>query len=271
MQDHDGLALTSGLRVPCDSCALAVMAKAPRVGTVKTRLVPPLTPDEATSLSACFLRDVASVVAQLRGNERVDGYAAYTPTGSEAAFDGLLPAGFRLLAQRGAHLGERLFHAAEDLFAAGYEAACLINSDSPTLPVSVLRDAVTALRKPGDRVVLGPAEDGGYYLIGLKLAHQRLFEDITWSTQRVLAQTLQRAADIALSVELLPVWYDVDDAASLLRLCAELFASGASDGRAGGRTKGYEAPHTRQYLRQLMGADGSDRFGLALAAGSRGW
>ena len=79
----------------------------------------------------------------------------------------------------------------------------------------------------------------------------------------------QRAADIALSVELLPVWYDVDETASLLRLCEELFASGASkDG--GGRTKGYEAPHTRQYLRQLMGADGSNRFGLAIAAGSRG-
>lgn len=253
----------SRLDLPTDHCALAVMAKAPRVGAVKTRLVPPLKPDEAAMLSICFLRDVTNAIAQLCGDQRIDGYAAYTPQGHESAFQGLLPRGFRLLAQRGADLGERLFHAAEDFFAAGYQAVCLINSDSPTLPASVLREAIAALRKPGDRVVLGPAEDGGYCLVGLKRAHQRLFEDIAWSTEKVMSQTLQRASEIALSVELLPAWYDVDDATSLLRLCDELFSCGDSSKPM----PGYEAPHTRQYLRQLIGADGSKRFGLQPSAG----
>ncbi len=171
-------------------------------------------------------------------------------------FDGLLPPGFRLLAQRGANLGERLFHATEDFLAAGYQAMCLINSDSPTLPAAVLHEAVVALRAPGDRIVLGPADDGGYYLIGLKRAHQRLFEDIAWSTGSVLASTLDRAREIGLETKLLPSWYDVDDAASLGRLCQELFST---DGRSGAQA-GYAAPHTREYLRKLDRLRGESRF-----------
>ena len=104
---------------------------------------------------------------------------------------------------------------------------CLINSDSPTLPPAVLRDAVKALHAPGDRIVLGPADDGGYYLIGLKQAHRRLFQDIAWSTPTVLASTLERAREIGLECTMLPSWYDVDDADSLHRLCQELFAATA--------------------------------------------
>src|SRR5213076_3440316 len=95
-------------------------------------------------------------------------------------------------------LGASLFDAADDLLAAGYGAACLVNSDSPTLPSSLLVDAARALSVPGDRLVLGPAEDGGYYLIGMKRPHRRLFEDIDWSTELVFRQTLDRAAELAL-------------------------------------------------------------------------
>ena len=78
------------------------------------------------------------------------------------------------------------------------------------------------MEAPGNRVVFGPSDDGGYYLIGLKKPHRRLFEQIDWSTERVLNQTIQRANDIELEVKLLPTGYDVDDQAGLRRLCDEL-------------------------------------------------
>ncbi len=252
----------SGSGSKADSfCALAVMVKAPRTGEVKTRLVPPLKPDEAAALNVCFLCDVTAVIAELCGSGEADGFAAYTPAGAEQAFDNLLPPGFRLLAQRGAHLGERLLHAAQDFFAGGYQSMCLINSDSPTLPVAVLQDAVKALRAPGDRIVLGPADDGGYYLIGLKQAHQRLFEDIAWSTPTVLGSTLERAREIGLECTMLPSWYDVDDADSLHRLCRELFAATPSTNVL----RGYAAPHTREFLRKLIRMDENQRLGLKVS------
>jgi rSAM/selenodomain-associated transferase 1 len=188
----------------------------------------------------------------------VEGFVAYTPLGQESWFDGLLPHRFRLLPQRGTNLGERLFHAAEDFFAFGYQAMCLVNSDSPTLPVAVLIEVVNALRQPGDRVVLGPADDGGYYLIGLKRAHPRLFEDMAWSTEAVLANTLDRAREIALETRLLPSWCDVDDATSLGRLFRGLFTTSCMEAMPG-----YAAPHSREYLHQLIKADGK-RLGLSL-------
>jgi rSAM/selenodomain-associated transferase 1 len=218
---------------------MGIMAKVPRSGRVKTRLVPPLTHDQASALSECFLRDVAASIAAAAEASagRIQGVAVYHADDGEDGAQGLgakLPRDFTLLRQRGAHLGERLFHAVVDLIAAGFESVCLVNGDSPTLPSSLLRDALRALDAPGDRVVLGPASDGGYYLIGLRRAHGRLFEDISWSTPSVLAQTLERARELSLDVRLLPEWYDVDDGDSLRVLCDELFGRGGRgpvDGR----------------------------------------
>jgi rSAM/selenodomain-associated transferase 1 len=240
-------------------CALAVMIKAPQAGAVKTRLVPPLTYSEAAALSICFLRDTAQNIAGVASTGDSEGVAVYTPVGAESAFDGLLPAGFKLVAQRGESFGERLFHAAEDLLALGYGSLCLIDSDSPTLPTPFLIDAVRRLAQPGDRVVLGPSDDGGYYLIGLKGAYARLFEDITWSTDQVLRQTIERAREIKLETSLLPAWYDVDDGATLHRLCAELFLPRAGDaGRDG--FKSYRSTHTRGYLSGLIEREGRGRI-----------
>lgn len=241
------------------SCALAVMIKAPQAGAVKTRLVPPLTPEEAAALSICFLRDTTVNIADIAATVDADGVAVYTPIGAEAAFDGLLPSGFSLLAQRGEAFGDRLFHAAEDLLAAGYESLCLIDSDSPTLPRELLVSAVLALARPGDRVVLGAADDGGYYLIGLKRAHKKLFTGIDWSTERVLSQTIARAAEIDLEVELLPAWYDVDDGCALDRLCGDLFSLNGDHGRRDGLI-GYTASHTRSYLARLIEMEGHERL-----------
>jgi uncharacterized protein len=220
---------------------MGVMAKVPRRGQVKTRLAPPLTHDQACALSSCFLRDVAATIAAAAESRPglIQGVAVYLPQGEEQGLEGLLPRDFLLLLQRGGDLGERLFHAVVDLLAAGFPAVCLVNSDSPTLPTSLLSDAAQALQAPGDRVVLGPASDGGYYLIGLKRPHRRLFEEIAWSTPSVLAQTLERARGLPLEAHLLPEWYDVDDQRSLRLLCRELFERGgaAAPGERGASTR----------------------------------
>ncbi|MBA2525531.1 MAG: TIGR04282 family arsenosugar biosynthesis glycosyltransferase [Pyrinomonadaceae bacterium] len=176
-----------------------MMIKAPQAGTSKTRLVPPLTQDEAAALSVCFLQDTAANIAGVSSQGGAEGVAVYTPVGAEAAFDGLLPERFKLLAQRGEGFGERLLNATEDLLAVGYQSVCLIDSDSPTLPSTLLQAAVSALARAGDRAILGAADDGGYYLIGLKRAHGHLFEKIDWSTPRVLSQTLDCTVTGAIS------------------------------------------------------------------------
>jgi uncharacterized protein len=233
-------------------CALGLMAKAPLAGEVKTRLVPPLTAREAAALNLCFLRDMAANIAIVSEIEAASGLVVYTPTGSESAFADVLPEGFELLAQRGESLGERLCNATDDLLRQGYGAVCLINSDSPTLPKSILIRAIKLLATDGDRVVLGAAEDGGYYLIGLKQAHRNLFNGIAWSTSEVLASTRERAAEIDLPVELLAPWYDVDDAETLNRLCEELFFKASSNGA-------YPAPHTRAFLDSIIETEGLQR------------
>ena len=234
-------------------CAVAIMAKASVAGTVKTRLVPPLTYEEAAELNTCCLLDIADNIIAAAGLEPIQGVAAYSPPGSEQFFADLLSHRFKLLSPKEPTLGRSLFHAAQDLFAAGYGSVCLVNADSPTLPTRVLVEAVRRLRQPGDRVVLGPAADGGYYLIGLKHPHRHLFHDIDWSTDRVYRQTTERAASIGLEVVTLPAWYDVDDAASLSWLFRELL-----EGRRPPQClrDGYLASHTREYLRVLQLGDG---------------
>jgi rSAM/selenodomain-associated transferase 1 len=248
---------------PRGACALGVMIKAPRAGASKTRLVPPLTHEEAARLSAGFLRDTAANIADACAEDRggaTQAVAVYTPAGTEDAFDGLLPSRFALLAQRGDSFGARLFHAAADLLRLGYESCCLIDSDSPTLPRALLTTAVETLRRPGDRLVLGPADDGGYYLIGMKRAHRRIFEEIAWSTRDVSAQTVERAREINLDVALLPAWYDVDDAPALRRLCGELFDAPAADDGCDAKLAPYHAPHTRAELARLLDAGGRARL-----------
>jgi uncharacterized protein len=231
-----------------DLCAVAIMAKASVAGTVKTRLVPPLTYEEAAELNTCCLTDVAANISAAAGRAPIQGFAAYHPLGSEQFFADLLPDGFKLLPPKEPTIGRSLFHAAQDLFSAGYGSVCLVNADSPTLPTECLIETVLRLRQPGDRVVLGPAADGGYYLIGLKCFHRRLFEEIDWSTERVYRQTIARADEIGVPVAALPEWYDIDDGATLAVLGRELHLGRAAAGRYHG---GYPAPCTAAFLAKL--------------------
>ena len=235
-------------------CAIAVMAKAPRPGEVKTRLVPPLTQEAAAALSAGFLRDMTENIALAAREVAIRGYVAYAPAGFEAGFDGMLANGTGLVladgtgvsASRVHGFGRSLLHAAQALFAQGHDAVCLLNSDSPTLPTRVLTQAAIALAESRDRVVLGPAEDGGYYVIGIKAPHIHLFQDIAWSTGAVAAQTRERARALGLPVVELDPWYDVDDPPALLRLCRELASAPTADGLAP-----YPAPATADCIERL--------------------
>jgi uncharacterized protein len=241
-------------------CALALMTKAPRAGQVKTRLVPPLTNEEAAQLNRCFLRDTGAAIsactgatARNPGRPIACGIAVYTPVGAESDYADILPADFGFLPQRGENFGERLYFAAQDLFRDGFDAVCLIDSDSPTVPAENFARAVEFLSLPGDHIVLGPCDDGGYYLIGLKQLHREVFEGIDWSTERVFEQTRQRATQIGVGVHELPSGFDVDDHATLRRLCDELLGKNASDN---------VAPQTREFLRELIARDGRERVGL---------
>jgi len=213
--------------------ALCIVAKAPEAGRVKTRLCPPLSPDEAAELSRCFIRDK---VAQVREVARAEPFVAYAPENALDAFQELA-AGFTLLPQRGGDLTARLLSVLERLFAEGFQAAVLIDSDTPTLPTALLERAVTLLASHEHDLVLGPSEDGGYYLIGLRRTHPELFEGIAWSTPVVFEETLRRARALGLRALRLPPWYDVDTGADLARLTAELAAGGDGGPR-----------HTRRFV-----------------------
>jgi rSAM/selenodomain-associated transferase 1 len=239
--------------------ALALMTKAPRPGEVKTRLVPPLTNEEAARLNKCFLQDTAAAISACcsrslqtpnPGRRIACGIAVYTPVGAESDYSDILPANFSLLPQRGENFGERLYFAAEDLFKCGFNAVCLIDSDSPTIPAENFARAVELLSLPRHQIVLGPCDDGGYYLIGLQQLHREVFEGIDWSTERVFEQTRQRATQIGVTVHELPRGFDVDDRATLHRLCDELLGENARDNIA---------PRTKEFLRELIAREGRGR------------
>lgn len=227
------------------------MTKAPEAGKVKTRLTPPLTAQEAAEINRCFLRDIASSITTTAEKLKAAGVAVYTPIGSEAAYDEILPRNFYLIPQRGDGFGERLTLAVEDLFACGFESVCLINSDSPTVPPVSFTAAVRELSKTGERIVLGPSDDGGYFLIGVNRLQRRLFKEIDWSTPRVLSQTIERATELGLPVHQLPAGYDVDDRITLRRLCEELLGSG---------TTADVAPNSRKFLSDIISREGRGRI-----------
>jgi uncharacterized protein len=236
---------------------MGVMIKTPRNGFSKTRLSPPLSTEEAASISRCFLKDTSAAIEALSQEDPfVVGVAIYTPVGTEAALAELLPPGFKMIAQRTGGFGTRLLGATEDLFSVGFSAVCLIDSDSPTLPFHCLRDLSTFLKEPEDRMVIGPCGDGGYYLLGLRHAHTRLFEDINWSTDRVYGETVERSKEINLPVITLPTWYDVDDQLSLNRLLSELFPESANEAVP----HGSPAPYTKEFLRQILIGEGTSRI-----------
>jgi rSAM/selenodomain-associated transferase 1 len=227
--------------------AVVIVCKTPAPGKSKTRLSPPLRPEECAAISACFIRDLSQTIQTLAADGDVAGGAVYTPFGTEAALRKLLPDSFHLTLQGEGDLGARLLKGTADLLAQGFSGAILVNSDSPTLPKAILRAAVDAVRAGGN-VVLSPALDGGYTLIGLSQPQPRLFDDMPWSTPEVYALTLQRAQEIGLDVVNVPGWYDVDDAASFAMLEDEWRGRAPSFADPG--LTGADAPATFAFLQE---------------------
>ncbi len=212
--------------------AVVVMAKEPRPGRTKTRLVPALTAEAAAGLYECFLRDALD---HARSVVDATQLVAVWPPGSDGYFERLAP-DFGQVTQQGSSLSERLESVLTRCSQDGFGQVVAINSDSPTLPQGRVAAAFAALDDDAVDVCLGPAHDGGYYLIGWKRTHPRLVRDVTMSTPRVLDDTLRLAAELGLGVRLLEPWYDVDRPADLDRMEREL------------HTTTDTARHTRRFL-----------------------
>lgn len=225
--------------------AVAIICKTPIAGKSKTRLSPPLRPEECAAISSCFIRDLSQTIQSVADDGGAVGYAVYTPFGSETALLRLLPEPFKLALQGEGDLGARLLKGTADLLDAGYAGAILVNSDSPTLPKAILREAIDAVRQ-GDNVVLSPAIDGGYTLVGLSRPHAGLFSEMPWSTEAVYRLTLDRAAKLGLPVVNVSGWYDVDDAASFRMLEDEV--DGIRPSFAAAHLISGDAPATRQFM-----------------------
>lgn len=205
---------------------LLVVAKKPAPGQTKTRLCPPLTSYQAAELYECFLRDTLDVMRKVPGVERVIGYL---PDNAQDYFRQLAP-DMALTCQCGASLGERLDYLLTEALTSGSQMAIVMDSDSPTLPVTYISQAFDRLSTAD--VVIGPTQDGGYYLIGMKQPQPRLLRQVQMSTHHVLADTLALAESSGLSVSLLPTWYDVDTIDDLYKLDSEIARMSANGSAA---------------------------------------
>lgn len=200
--------------------ALMVVAKQPAVGQTKTRLCPPLNGEEAAAVYECLLRDTLDLIRATRQQIAFDPIICYLPAGGEGYFREVAP-DFTLQLQEGSALSERLAHATTAaLTVRKYDQAVIMDSDSPTLLPAYLCEAFTALADAD--ISLGPCDDGGYYLIGLKHSAPDLFLKVQMSTSQVVADTLAVADMLDLRVTQLPASFDIDYIADLRRLTREL-------------------------------------------------
>ena len=191
------------------------MAKAPVAGTVKTRLVPPLTSAQAAAVCRALLLDEFDHLRNFAGAER---YVFYTPADAEKSLGELAGADYIYLAQSGDDLGARMHQAFIDLSRLGHRNIVLIGSDLPALPLAILEQAFRPLAHGEPRVVLGPSADGGYYLVGMNRPTPEIFVNMTWSHDRVFADTTARLDVLNVHYDVLPTWFDIDVADDFQRL-----------------------------------------------------
>jgi uncharacterized protein len=203
--------------------ALVVLTKVPEPGQSKTRLVPPLSFAEAADLARALLIDQLENLAHFSGAQL---FIAFTPPSAAAFFGPFTAHGFTCFPQGGGSLGVRMRHAFGYLFDSGVNNVVLIGSDLPVIPLAYFRQAYDWLERGEAEVVLGPSEDGGYYLIGMQRLIPDIFEGITWSRDEVLARTVEKLHRLNRKYELLPLWYDIDRADDLERLSRDIAAAG---------------------------------------------
>jgi hypothetical protein len=214
---------------------IVVMVKAPIAGFVKTRLTPPLSQSDAATLAQCFLKDIVDSVKRVVPEIIV----AFTPPEGRDVLERSLPKQLLWFSQKGNDLGERLNSAVTHAHDLGFNPIIVLGTDSPTIPASFIETALNALVSGETDVVLGPATDGGYYLVGLNRSQPELFQNIEWSSPSTFQQTARKANQLNLRLLTLPEWYDVDTPADLITLTNELLSDPELRGRA---------PETCQWL-----------------------
>jgi rSAM/selenodomain-associated transferase 1 len=212
---------------------LVIMVKEPVPGTVNTRLTPPLPPVEAAALAQCFLEDRLAEMSRIQG---ADLAIAYAPSTAGAVFALHTRRRFRLFPQHSGDLGARMQAIFTEQIAAGYHHVCIIGTDSPDLPHSIVLESFRLLAATATDVVLGPAIDGGYYLIGMRRPLPLLFTDIPWGTADVLPITLARVQNAGLRIATLPEWHDLDTIEDLHAFYTRYGTSSAKNSRAGAKT-----------------------------------
>jgi rSAM/selenodomain-associated transferase 1 len=199
--------------------AIVLMAREPRPNLVKTRLTPPLDSADASRIYHSFLLDK---IEQVYGLDGVGRFVAYTPDSSREFFSTIVPKGLRLIPQKGEDLGEKLANLSSSLLDEGYDGVMLMDSDTPNLPSGFTISGLEALNE--NDLVVGPCEDGGYYLIGLSRKIPEIFRDIPWSTPEVTPTTIKKSSALGLRTAMLQKWYDIDTFDDLKRLKRELDA-----------------------------------------------
>jgi len=217
------------------NAVVALVTRAPS-SQGKSRLIEQLRTTDGAGLRTALLQDTLAVVSAVESDKAL----LYTPSDAAAEIEALTPFDALFLAQRGATLGERMLNGARDLLARGFERVVLVGADLPTLPATYVVDALERLARSPESLVLGPAEDGGYYLIGMTRLHPELFDGVPWGTANVLRRTQEIAAALRVSVELLPMWYDVDQPSDLQRVLHR-----RAEGDLAGR-------HTCAWLREAL-------------------
>lgn len=215
---------------------VAIMARCPSSQDVKTRLAGCLNSAQRAALYEAFLQDKLHTIRAL---PTVQGAIVYTPAERREWFATQAGPNTRLHAQGDGDLGARVIAAFDTLFDAGASAVVLTDSDSPNLPTERLLEAVSALRA-GSELVLGPALDGGYYLVGLAHKRPALFDGVPWSTGAAFARTLRNARQLGMQPCILPPWYDIDEPDDLAALAADIT-----------RGRGGACPRTEAGLRSL--------------------
>jgi uncharacterized protein len=215
--------------------ALIIFAKQPVAGKVKTRLSPPLSAIEAATLYNCMLHDIIAKLESLKG---VDRFLFITGGAESSAFFNEIFPRTEIHQQTGNDLGEKMAAAFAAVFSRGYQAAAIIGTDSPDLPLTYIVEAYRILEEQRAEAVFGPSEDGGYYLLAIGRLYKELFAGIHWSTSHVLQQSIVNAETTGLRVVRLPTWYDIDTIEDLTR--PEL------------RDNTNCAPLTRQYINNLL-------------------
>jgi uncharacterized protein len=200
--------------MPTADNALVILTKQPQAGQSKTRLVPPLSFEEAAELAHALLID------QLRNLTHFTAariFIAFTPPTAASFFEALFPHEDSCFCQEGDSLGDRMRHAFEVLFSRGFSRVFLVGGDLPAIPLENLADAVTVLENDSE-IVLGPSVDGGYYLVGMSRMIPEIFEGIVWSQPDVLTRTTAKLALLKKNYKLISPWYDIDSIDDLRRL-----------------------------------------------------